>query len=114
MEVGEIAKILEALVLTKEADLHREIEFAFSSDLMSDVLTRDYEHTVLITGLANLQSIRTAEMSDIGLIIIARDKEVGPEMIRLAEESDIVLMRCRYSLFRISGILYGAGIKPIF
>jgi hypothetical protein len=114
MQVGEIAKKLDALVLTKDADLQREIEFAFSSDLMSDVLTRDYEHTVLITGLSNLQSIRTAEMSDIGLIIIARDKEVGPEMVRLAEESGIVLMSCRYSLFRISGILYGAGIKPIF
>lgn len=114
MRVGEIAEKLDALVLTKGADLQSEIEFAFSSDLMSDVLTRDYEHTVLITGLSNLQSIRTAEMSDIGLIIIARDKEVGEEMVSLAEESGIVLMRCRYSLFKISGILYEAGIKPIF
>ncbi len=114
MQVGAIAEKINARVLTKEADLQREIDFAFSSDLMSDVLTRDYEHTVLITGLSNLQSIRTAEMSDIELIIIARDKEVGEEMIRLAEESDIVLMRCSYSLFRISGILYEAGIKPVF
>ena len=114
MRVGEIADRIDATVLTKGADLQREIEFAFSSDLMSDVLTRDYEHTVLITGLSNLQSIRTAEMSDISLIIIARNKEVEPEMIRLAEESEIILMKCCYSLFKISGILYEAGIKPIF
>jgi predicted transcriptional regulator len=114
MRVGDIADKLEGQVLTKDADLQKEIEYAFSSDLMSDVLTRDYEHTVLITGLANVQAIRTAEMSDIELIIIARNKEVGKEMVSLAEDSGIVLMKCGYSLFRISGILYNAGIKPIF
>lgn len=114
MRVGEIAEILDAQVLTADTDLHKEIEYAFSSDLMSDVLTRDYEHTVLITGLANVQAIRTAEMSDIELIIIARNKEVGQEMVALAGESGITLMKCAYSLFRISGILYGAGIKPVF
>jgi predicted transcriptional regulator len=114
MQVGIIAKKLNAKVLTREADLEREVRFAFSSDLMSDVLTRDYEHTLLITGLANLQAIRTAEMSDIGQVIIARDKEVSEEMIRLADESNIVLLQSEYSLFKISGILYEAGIKPVF
>ncbi|MDF1570928.1 MAG: hypothetical protein P1P82_04865 [Bacteroidales bacterium] len=114
MKIQEIANIINGQVLTSGLDAGREISQAFSSDLMSDVLTRDYEDTVLITGLANLQAIRTAEMSDIGLIIIARGKEVGEEMIRLAESSDIVLIKSAYSLFRISGLLYEAGIKPIF
>jgi predicted transcriptional regulator len=114
MRVAEIADKLNAQILTKGADLQKEIEYAFSSDLMSDVLTRDYERTVLITGLANVQAIRTAEVSDIELIIIARNKEVGQEMIALAEEGGITLMKCSYSLFRISGILYVAGIKPVF
>jgi hypothetical protein len=114
MQVQEIANIINGRILTNVLNSGREISHAFASDLMSDVLTRDYEDTVLITGLANLQAIRTAEMSDIGLIIIARDKEVGVEMISLAETSDIVLIKSAYSLFRISGLLYEAGIKPIF
>lgn len=114
MKIQEIANIINGRILTPGLDVGREITRAFSSDLMSDVLTRDYEDTVLITGLANLQAIRTAEMSDIGLIIIARGKEVGEEMIHLAESSDIVLIKSAYSLFRISGLLYEAGIKPIF
>jgi predicted transcriptional regulator len=114
MQAGEIAELLKAEVLTSGCDTSRKVEYAFSSDLMSDVLTRDYEHTVLITGLANLQAIRTAEMSDIGQVIIARDKEVGAEIVALANTSDIVLMRCKYSMFRISGLLYEAGIKPVF
>jgi serine kinase of HPr protein (carbohydrate metabolism regulator) len=81
---------------------------------MSDVLTKDYERTVLVTGLSNLQAIRTAEMSDISEVIIGRDKEVKPALVELARENQIVLLRSSYSLFRISGMLYEAGIKPVF
>ncbi len=114
MQVDQIVNIIQGEVLTSEKVMKSGIEYAFSSDLMSDVLTRDYEDTVLITGLANIQAIRTAEMSDIGLVIIARNKEISAEMIRLAEANDIVLIKSAYSLFRISGLLYEAGIQPIF
>ena len=114
MKIGDIADVLKAKVLTPDLDVDRDVENAFSSDLMSDVLTGDYYKTVLVTGLSNLQAIRTAEMSDIGEVIIARDKEVSQEMIDLANESDIVLIRSSYSLFKISGMLYKAGLKPVF
>ncbi len=86
----------------------------FASDLMSDVLTQSNDHVLLITGLANMQTIRTAEMSDINCVVFARNKKATPEMIELAKESDIVLIACRYSLFRTCGLLYQAGVKPIF
>lgn len=114
MQIREIANKLNASILTPELDMSAEVKNAFSSDLMSDVLTRDYDKTVLITGLSTLQAIRTAEMSDINHIIIGRDKEVGREMIDLALESDIVLLKSEYSLFRISGLLYKAGLKPVY
>jgi len=114
MTIGDLANILDASVLTPELDLERPVEFAFSSDLMSDVLTKDYERTVLVTGLSNLQAIRTAEMSDISEVIIGRDKEVKPALVELARENQIVLLRSSYSLFRISGMLYEAGIKPVY
>jgi len=114
IRIGDIAEILEAKVLTPMLDMSREVEHAFASDLMSDVLTGDYHKTVLLTGLSNLQSIRTAEMSDIQEVIIGRNKEVSQEMIDLARENDIVLISCSYSLFKISGLLYKAGIKPVY
>ncbi|MDF1576376.1 MAG: hypothetical protein P1P86_14400 [Bacteroidales bacterium] len=114
MPIGKIADLLKAKVLTPELDLYNEVEKAFTSDLMSDVLTGDYHRTLLITGLSNLQCIRTAEMSDISEIIIGRQKEVSREMVDLAIEKDIVLLQTPYSLFRISGILYKAGIAPVY
>lgn len=114
IQIGAIAEILNARILTPELENAREVEHAFASDLMSDVLTGDYENTVLITGLSNLQAIRTAEMSDIREVIIGRNKQVSAEMIELARENDIMLLSCTYSLFRISGMLYEKGIRPLF
>ena len=114
MQVGNIAELLKAKVLTPELDLSSEVNHAFASDLMSDVLTGDYHETILITGLSNLQSIRTAEMSDIREVVIGRNKTVSQEMIELAQETDIVLIQSSYSLYKISGILYEAGIMPVY
>jgi hypothetical protein len=114
MQIRDIANKLNASVLTPDLDMSREVIHAFSSDLMSDVLTGDHYKTVLLTGLSNLQALRTAEMSDIDQVIIARNKKVSQEMIDLAKESNIVLIQSKYSLYRISGILYNEGIKPLF
>lgn len=114
LQIGNIVELLNAKVLTPELDLSSEVDHAFTSDLMSDVLTGDYDKTILVTGLSNLQALRTAEMSDIKEVIIGRSKDVSREMIELAIESNIVLIQSRYSLYRISGMLFEAGIKPVY
>lgn len=108
--IGEI----NASVVSNNADQETEVELAFASDLMSDVLTIGEEAPMLITGLSNLQTIRTAEMADIRVIVLARGKKATPEMISLAQENEIIVLETPYSVFKTSGILYAAGIKPIF
>jgi predicted transcriptional regulator len=114
MTIKEISEIIDGKVICCEENLSARVEYAFASDLMSDVLTVEKENIVLITGLANLQTIRTSEMSEIGCIIIARGKKTGEEMISLAKENNMILIESSHSLFYISGKLYKAGIKPIY
>ncbi len=114
MKIKDIAEVLGAQVITGDNRLEQYVEYAFASDLMSDVLTLDRENIVLITGLSNLQAVRTAEMADISTIIIGRNKKVSPEMRILAFENDIVVLECRFSLFKIAGELYKAGIHPVY
>ncbi len=114
MKVREICKLLEATVVCGNiADPHR-IERGFSSDLMSDVLTLDTENLLLITGMCNLQTLRTAEMADIRFIVIVRNKRATDEMIVLAENIGICLLESPYSSFKSCGILYMAGLKPVY
>lgn len=114
MIVKDIAKLINGRVICCEDRLSNAIEFAFASDLMSDVLTIDRENILLITGLANMQAVRTSEMSEINCIVFARDKRVSNEIISVARENNMVLIESPYSVFRISGELYKAGIKPLF
>jgi predicted transcriptional regulator len=114
MTIKEITEIIDGKVLCCEERLSTHVEYAFSSDLMSDVLTIEQENLVLITGLANLQTIRTSEMSDINCIIFARDKKIGEEMVSLAKENNMILVESPHSVFHISGELYKAGIKSIY
>jgi len=114
MKLSEIATILNAKITCGTERLNEEIERAYSSDLMSDVLTLDTEDLVLITGLTNLQAIRTAEMADINAIVFVRNKKASQEMLQLATSNGLCIMESPYSLFKSSGLLFQAGLKPVY
>ncbi|MBO7126749.1 hypothetical protein J6W78_04305 [bacterium] len=114
MKISEIVTLLNAKIVCGEEFTDREIERAFASDLMSDVLTTPFDNGVLITGLANPQSVRTADMMDVSTIILARKKKATEEMIELARENDAVIMECPLSVYHISGILYTHGLNPVY
>ena len=64
MLIRTIAELLEAEVILGEDKLDMEVDTAFSSDMMSDVLAYVTGRTVLLTGMVNEHVIRTAEMVD--------------------------------------------------
>jgi len=111
MKLLDISGILNAQVLTGEELLDFEVTSACGSDLMSDVMAYVTENVVLLTGLINLQVIRTAEMMDIKAVIFVRGKQPLDNMIELAKEKNIVLMSTDLSMFVACGKLYEAGLK---
>ncbi len=113
MNLNQLVNTIDGKIVAQNGKVNN-YDMAFASDLMSDVLTLVNDNIVLITGLANLQTIRTAEMADINCIIFVRNKKVSKEMIQLAQESGIDVIECSYSMFRASGLLYQAGMKPVY
>lgn len=113
MHLKHVQELIEADVLAYAQGLDLDIKTAFGSDLMSDVLAYVEEDTLLITGLTNQQVIRTAEMLDLKAILFVRGKMPCQEVVDLAEEKKILLMMTRESLFTVSGILYGSGLRGI-
>ncbi len=111
MNLDQIASITNGKIVTNIEYASIDIDFAMASDLMSDVLTLDTENTMLITGLANMQTIRTVEMQDVFCVLIARNKKATPEMIQIAEQNDITIIESPHAMYRISGLLYHEGIK---
>lgn len=113
MKLEKIVELVDARVICGDI-VGKEIASGFSSDLMSDVLTLDTDRMLLITGMANVQTIRTAEMSEVPCILLVRNKKATPEMIALAKEHGTVLLETSHSLFRTSGILFCAGLNPVY
>ena len=114
MRISDLIELTQARLVAGGEDKLLIIERAFSSDLMSDVLTLDDHQIVLITGLANVQLIRTVEIADVPVVLLCRNKKATPEMIELANEIGIVLLETPFSIFRTSGILYQNGLKPLY
>jgi hypothetical protein len=122
MKLSQIVQKYDCTVYTKDLyDPEKNIDFAFCSDLMSDALmimssVKDEEtlrDSVLITGLTTNQSIRTAEMLDVEVVLLVRGKIPAEPVIELAKESGIVLLGTNLTMFNISGLMYQEGIQGI-
>ncbi len=110
MKICTIRELLDAQVLVGEENLGKHVYSACGSDMMSDVLAYVKDQAVLMTGLVNAQVIRTAEMMDMVCIVFVRSKEPTEEMLRLAEESGIVVMSTKKRMYEACGILYSNGL----
>lgn len=111
MKVLDIQKLLNASVLTCTANLDKEVKSACGSDMMSDVLAFVKDQAVLLTGLVNVQVIRTAEMMDMVCVVFVRSKTPSEEILSLAEEKGIVVMTTSERMFDACGILYSNGFN---
>ncbi|MBB6481029.1 hypothetical protein [Spirochaeta isovalerica] len=109
MKVRDIIKAVDGRVICGD-DLDKDLTTGCSSDLMSDILTLEPVNAVLITGLANIQAVRTADMAGISHILFVRDKLISKEMITLAEESGITLLETGLSMFVVCGKLAAEGL----
>ena len=87
-------------------DLTVPVAGVVAADLMSDVLVDARPGYVLVTGLANVQTIRTAVIADLSAVVFARGKAVPPEVLELARESKVPVFQSQRSLFEAAGRLY--------
>jgi predicted transcriptional regulator len=114
MYLEELIKLIEGELICGRITSEAIINKACASDLMSDVLTLRTDSMLLITGLVNMQTIRTAEMADIQNILFVRNKKPSPEMINLAKQEGINIILSNKSMFATCGILANAGIKAVY
>ncbi len=106
MTIGKVIELLDAEALTPSIEPDKEIETICGSDMMSDVLAYVKKNALLLTGLNNPQVIRTAELLDIVCICFVRGKEPTEEMIEMAEECGIKVLRTDLRMYEACGRLY--------
>jgi anti-sigma regulatory factor (Ser/Thr protein kinase) len=113
MRLGEIRQMLEAEVICGEEHLNTEIEYAGASDLMSDVLAFGKSGLLLITGLTNAQSVRTASIIGAKGIVYVRGKKPDREGTDLAIQMGIPVLSTKFLMYRTCGLLFSNGLCGI-
>jgi len=113
MTLKEIQELLQAEVITGADRLDEEITAGGASDLMSDVLAFGKPGILLLTGLSNSQSVRTANIIDAKAIIYVRGKKPDQAGIELAKGKGIPLLSTRFMMYTACGLLFSHGLKGI-
>lgn len=112
MKLTDCADILKAKIIVPPADIDLEISVACGSDLMSDVMAFSCStNQMMLTGLVNPQTIRTAEMMDVHAIVFVRGKVPDDMMCDLAREKGIALLSSPLPMFTSCGLLHEAGVR---
>jgi len=113
MTLREIKELLQAEIIYGENQLEEEIELAGASDLMSDVLAFGQPGILLLTGLTNAQSVRTANISDVKAIVYVRGKKPDKEAIEIAKEKKIPIFSTKFMMYKACGLLYSHGLSGV-
>lgn len=115
MTLKKILELLkaDALCISDPFCIERDFEHVSATDLMSDALAlvqSDSEKTILVTGLVHAQSLRTAEMLDINVVIFVRGKTMSETDCSLAKEMGMNVFTTKSSMYDTCGILYSNGL----
>jgi predicted transcriptional regulator len=111
MTLRTIRDLLEAEVLCGEELLDKTVSCGCSADLMSDMLAFGGPHAVLLTGQADIQAVRTAQVAGSIAVVFVRGKRPAERAIALAKQIGMPLMSSKCLMFEASGRLYEKGLR---
>jgi len=113
MKLSKIIEALRAQIIIGHDKLDMDIEAAFGSDLMSDMLNRATEGVLLLTGLTNIQVLRSSVISGVSAIVFVRGKQPNEDIISQAATHGIPLLVTPDTMFTSCGKLYEKGLRGI-
>jgi predicted transcriptional regulator len=113
MLMQELVDLLKCqVILGAEFMEGLEVTTCFAADLMSDVLAFSHPGSLLITGLASIQSAHTADVADLAGILFVGGKTPAEPVIALVRNQRIPLLTTEFSMFEVCGRLYASGLEP--
>ncbi len=114
MTLADVRDLLECEVLVDNGALEKTtITVAGAADMMSDVLAFIHPGALLLTGLTNAQSIRTALIADVVAVVYVRNKTPVAEAVALAKDAKLPVMVTALAMYESCGRLYAAGLPGI-
>jgi serine kinase of HPr protein (carbohydrate metabolism regulator) len=89
-----------------------EIEGAFISDMVSDVMAGAKAGNVWVTVQTHKNIIAAANLVDVPAVIVVRGKKVPEDTVQMADRVRVTIFTTDLDSYQVAVKLYEAGIKP--
>jgi len=106
MTVNDIVKALKLTVYSAKDSLSNEVDGAYVSDLLSDVMGNAKEGQIWITLQTHKNILAVAGLKDLPAIILVQGLQPDQDTLKKAEEEKIPVLGTSLDTFTISGKLY--------
>ena len=106
MRLEELAKDIEARVVTPGRPGGTEVTRIYAGDRVSDLLNEASDTTLLESNLASVQMLRVAELMDVPGICFVGGIEPDDDVIELARANGTLLMVSPVGVFETCGLIY--------
>jgi predicted transcriptional regulator len=108
MKVSDIVKLFDLEVYSGQNGLENEINGAYVSDLLSDVMGQAQEGQTWITLQTHKNVMAIASLKDLSAVILVQGFKPDQDTMEVSNEEDIPILGTKEHTFEISGKLYEA------
>ena len=113
LSLADIKDLLRAEIFVGHDKLHMPVKAGTASDLMSDMLTGYNDGAVLLTGLCNIQVIRTCVIAGVAAVVLVRGKQPNEEMVNQALKHALPLLSSPFSMYTSCGRLFAKELRGV-
>jgi predicted transcriptional regulator len=113
LTLADIQETLMAEVIVGIDKMDTPVTAGTGSDLMSDIIRGPTSGAVLLTGLNNVQVVRTSIISGVAGVVLVRGKRPAEDVTALAREHELPLLSTPFTLFSACGRLFRRGLRGV-
>ena len=100
MTLAEVTEKVNGTIVVDKPDA--EINFAYASDLLSDVMGHCGDESVLISIQNHLNTIAVCTLAGIEAIVICHNRPIPDDMKAAAEKEEVAIITTSLSQFEVS------------
>lgn len=107
MNIEEITGLIEGKILGRFYKGDYQISGAYVCDMLSRVVSSIESGQVWITILNSINVVAVASLSECPCVILADDVKMPDDVIKRADENNVMILSTGFSAYKVCGLIYG-------
>jgi predicted transcriptional regulator len=108
MTLAELSQKLGLKALTELQDV--EVEGAFVSDMVSDVMAGAKPGSLWITTQTHKNVVAAANLVDVAAVVVTSGRAVADEVVEMANRAELTILATDLDTYTLVGQLHKAGV----